>query len=224
MVGLVVRLAARWRIQGLHGSSPRSSMHSRNRWMSSQPSLPIEQSWATTGPAEVASSATVANLTMFTPCFPVRGVRAVPFPTLGAARRHTMSKVLSHRADRASGRVDRRRRDLHAHGAARDPDHRARDRAPYQPRRSLGGGHRSPLRSQPGARRLQDQRRRRHLGSCAAGGREHRRDGPRHRPLEPEHAFRGHLPAAPHRLLLRGRRGPAAGSGAPTTAATPGPG
>ena len=58
----------------------------------------------------------------------------------------------------------RRRRDLHLHGSAGDPDHRPRPRAPHRLRRRVGGGQRPPVRAQPRARRLQEHRRRRRRG------------------------------------------------------------
>ena len=58
----------------------------------------------------------------------------------------------------------------------------------------------------PRARRLQDHRRRAHLGNVLFVNERHRRHRARDGPLEPQGALRRHLPAAPRHLGLQRRR------------------
>ena len=123
---------------------------------------------------------------------------------LGRDRRGQQSAELVVRGRHVQ--VRGRRQDFHARGTARDADHRARNRASRRRGRGLGGGQRPPVRPQSGARRLQDHGRGPVLEPRPQRRREHRRHRPGHRSLEPQHALRGHLSAAPDGVLLRGRR------------------
>ncbi len=101
---------------------------------------------------------------------------------------------------------DRRRQDLHQHRAEGDADDRAHRHRSEESGNRLRRGARPPVRTEPRARRLQDDRRRQDVEQGQVHRRRHRLHRHRDRSREHEHPLRGELPAAAQRLLLQRRR------------------
>ena len=101
---------------------------------------------------------------------------------------------------------DRRRQDLHQHrpeGHADDRAHRDRSEESRDGLRRVAG---ASVRTEPRARRLQDDRRRQDVEQDQVHRRRHGLHRHRDRSVDQQHPLRGELSAAPQRLLLQRRR------------------
>ena len=101
---------------------------------------------------------------------------------------------------------DRRRQDLAEHRPARNADHRPHRHRPQESGNGLRRSAGSPVRTQQGTRRLQDDRRRRELEPGQVHRRGHRVHRHRHRSGQHQHPLCRELSAATHGLLLQRRR------------------
>ena len=103
-------------------------------------------------------------------------------------------------------KTDRRRQDLAEHRPARDADHRPHRHRSAESGDGLRRGAGPPVRTEQGARRLQDDRRRQELEHGQVHRRGHRVHRHRDRSGQHQHPLRRELSAAPHGLLLQRRR------------------
>ncbi len=98
-------------------------------------------------------------------------------------------------------------------------EHRARHRTPDRPERRVRRRRRKSLEAQRRTRRLQDHRRRAHVGEGPLRRHAHGRDRPRHGPARSQRPLRRDVPAAAHRRSASTAAVPGARSTRPPTAA-----